>query len=76
VISNHILNGLRPDGLIGIPSRGGDTHFLVHSASANLDVIRAHAVRSGSRVRATHMHDGVEIDELVAFREQDVGGEG
>jgi len=30
----------------------------------------------GSRVRATYAPDGVEIDELVAFREKDVGGEG
>jgi hypothetical protein len=33
-------------------------------------------VRNGARVLTTHMRDGVEIQEFVASRERDVGGEG
>jgi hypothetical protein len=76
VIPNHILNDLTPDDRVAILSRGGDLHFLVHSAAADPDVIRADAVRNGSRVLTTHMRDGVEIQEFVASRERDVGGEG
>jgi hypothetical protein len=76
VIPNHILNGLTADDCVTILSRGGDIHFRVHPAAADPDVIRADALRDGSRVLATHMRDGVEIQEFVASRERDVGGEG
>jgi len=76
VIPNHILNGLTPNDRVAILSRGGAIHFLVHSAAADPAVIRADAEREGSRVLDTHMRDGDEIQELVAARERDVGGEG
>jgi hypothetical protein len=76
VIPNHILNGLTPNDRIAILSRGGEIHFLVHPAAADQAVIRTDAARGGSRVLTTHMLDGGEIQEFVAFRERDVGGEG
>lgn len=76
MIPNHILNDLTPDDRVAILSRGGDIRFLVHPAAADPDAIRADAVRNGSRILATHMRDGVEIQEFVASRERDVGGEG
>ena len=76
MIPNHILNGLTPDDRVAVLSRGGDIHFLVHPAAADPDVIRADAARKGSRVLTTHLRDGVEIQEFVASRERDVGGEG
>jgi hypothetical protein len=76
VIPNHILNGLTPNDRVAILSRGGGIHFRVHPAAADPAVIRADAERDGSRVLATHLRDGVEIQEFVASRERDVGGEG
>ena len=76
MIPNHILNDLTPNDRVAILSRGGEIHFLVHSAAADPATIRADAARAGSRVLTTHMRDGVEIKEFVASRERDVGGEG
>jgi phosphoketolase len=80
MIPSHILDGLRPDDRVAILARGGpqggELHFLVHAASDGPDVIRAHAVRDGSEVLATHLSDKEAILEFVAARERDVGGEG
>jgi hypothetical protein len=76
MIPNHILNGLTPDDRVAILSRGREIHFLVHPVAADPDVIRADAERGGTRVLTTHMRDSVEIQEFVASRERDVGGEG
>jgi hypothetical protein len=76
VIPNHILNDLTPDDRVAILSRGGKIHFLVHPVAVDPAVIRADAARAGSQVLTTHMRDRVEIQEFVASRERDVGGEG
>jgi hypothetical protein len=76
MIPNHILNDLTPDARVAILSCGGEIPFLVHPAAADPAVIRADAAWEGFQVLTTHMQDGVEIQDFVASREQDVGGEG
>ena len=76
MIPNHLLNDLTPDDRIAILARGGEIHFVVHPASDDPAVLRAHAGREGSEVLTTHMQDHAAIQEFVASRERDVGGEG
>jgi hypothetical protein len=76
MIPNHILNDLTANDGVAILSRGGEIHFLVHPATADPVVIRADAARDGSQVLITHIRDRGEIQEYVASRERDVGGEG
>jgi hypothetical protein len=76
MIPNHILDALTPETCVAILSRGGEIHFLVHQATDDPAAVRALAAREGSEALATHMQDHAEIQQLVASRERDVGGEG
>ena len=75
MIPQHILNDLGPDDRVAVLAREGELHFLVHTAAANPTEVRAHAIRDGFEVVATHLRDKKEILALVAGREPDVGGE-
>jgi hypothetical protein len=75
MIPQHILDDLGPDDRMTVLTRDGELHFLVHTAAANPDELRAQATREGSEVVATHLRDENEILALVAGRERDVGGE-
>jgi hypothetical protein len=76
MIPNHLLNELTPNDRIAVLSRGGEIHFLIHPASDTPEAIDAYAAREGSRVLTTHMNDPVAIQEFVASRERDIGGQG
>ena len=76
MIPNHVLNDLTPDARVAILSRGGEIHFLVHQATDDPAAVRELAAREGSEALATHMQDHAAIQEFVASRERDVGGEG
>jgi hypothetical protein len=75
VIPTHVLTDLKPDQRVAVLSRGGEIHFYVHAAADEPDAVRAFAAAEGSGVLATHLQDHAEILDLVASREQDVGGE-
>jgi hypothetical protein len=76
VIPNHVLNDLTPENRVAVLSRGGEIHFLVHPATDDPAAIRAFAAGEGSEVLTTHQSDHNVIQEFVASRERDVGGEG
>jgi hypothetical protein len=76
MIPNHVLDALTHETRVAILSRGGEIHFLVHRATDDPAAVRAFAAREGSDVLTTHMQDHAAIQEFVASRERDVGGEG
>jgi hypothetical protein len=76
MIPQHVLADLGTGQRVAVLARGGELHFLVHEAGADVGQIRADAGRDGSEVVATHLSDKEAILALVTGRERDVGGEG